>query len=108
MKPRHCIFVCVNERDGADPKGSCHAKFAPLVLQKFRAELDKRNIPTAEVKLIPSGCLGPCSEGVSVSIQPDNVWYGKVRALDVAEILDKHILGGEKVTRLELPDEALD
>src|SRR4051812_36796345 len=106
MKPR-LILVCVNQRDESDPKGSCHARFAPLVLQKFRAELDKRNIGSS-VRLIPSGCLGPCGEGVCVSVQPDNVWYGKVRALDVMEIVEKHIAGGEKVARLELPDEALD
>ena len=108
MKPRHNIFVCINQRDESDPKGSCHAKFAPLVMQKFRAELDKRGIPSGEVKLIPSGCLGPCSEGVTVCIEPDHVWYGKVRALDVVEIVEKHIVGGTKVDRLELPDEVLD
>jgi (2Fe-2S) ferredoxin len=107
MKPRHVIMVCVNSREAGDPKGSCHDKFAPLVLQKFRSELDKRSIG-GEVKLVPTGCLGPCSEGVTVCIQPDNVWYGKVKALDVLEIMDKHIVGGQKVARLELPDEALD
>lgn len=107
MKPRHCIFVCINQREESDPRGSCHAKFAPLVLQKFRAELDKRGVGS-DVKLIPSGCLGPCAEGVTVSVQPDNVWYGKVKALDVVEIVEKHIVGGTKVDRLELPDELLD
>jgi len=107
MKPRHMILVCVNQREAGHPKGSCHDKFAPLVLEKFRAELEKRGFG-GEVKLIPTGCLGPCSEGVTVCIQPDNVWYGKVRALDVMEILEKHVGQGEKVARLELPDEALD
>jgi hypothetical protein len=31
-----------------------------------------------------------------------------VRALDVIEILDKHIAQGQVVQRLQLPDEALD
>jgi (2Fe-2S) ferredoxin len=110
MKPTRCVFVCVNARDGSDPKGSCHEKFAPMLLQKFGAELDARGIG-GEVKLIPSGCLGPCSEGVTICVMPDNVWYGKVKPLDVAEILDKHVLAGDKavkITRLELPDEVLD
>ena len=106
MKPSHLIFVCMNQRDESDPKGSCHAKFAPLVLQKFRAELDKHGLTHA--RLVPSGCLGPCSEGVCVTVQPQNVWYGKVRAVDVIEIVEKHIKDGQTVTRLELPDELLD
>lgn len=105
MKPR-MILVCVNQREGGHPKGSCHDKFAPLVLEKFRAELDKRQI--SDVRLVPTGCLGPCSEGVTVCVQPDDVWYGKVRALDVATIIDQHIVNGTKVAKLELPDEALD
>lgn len=107
MKPERMILVCVNQREGGHPKGSCHDKFAPLVLEKFRAELEKRKVG-GQVKLIPTGCLGPCAEGVTVCIQPDNVFYGKVRALDVIAIVEQHVLGGKKVDRLELPDEALD
>lgn len=106
MKPRALIFCCLNQREADHPKGSCHDKHAPLVYEKLRAELEKR--AWGDVRLIPSGCLGPCSEGVCLTIQPDNVWYGKVRALDVIEILDKHIAAGQVVQRLQLPDEALD
>ena len=107
MKPNRVLFVCTFQREAGHPKGSCHDKFSPLVLEKFRAELEKRQVG-GEVKLVSAGCLGPCSEGVTMCVMPDNVWYGKVRAMDVVEIIEKHALGGEKVTRLELPDEALD
>lgn len=107
MKPERVLFVCTNQREAGHPKGSCHDKFSPLVLEKFRAELERRGVG-GEVKLVSSGCLGPCSDGVTVCVMPDNVWYGKVRALDVIEIVEKHAIGGEKVTRLELPDEVLD
>jgi (2Fe-2S) ferredoxin len=106
MKPR-LVFVCMNQRDPGDPKGSCHDRFAPLTYEKFRAQIDKRGLGD-KIRLIPSGCLGPCSEGPCLTIQPDNVWYGKVKALDVLEIVDKHLVQGQKVARLELPDEALD
>lgn len=105
MKPR-LVFVCMNQRDPADPKGSCHDRHAPLTFEKFRAVLDKQGL--TDVRLVPSGCLGPCAEGPCVTIQPDNVWYGKVKALDVLEIVEKHLIDGQKVARLELPDEALD
>jgi (2Fe-2S) ferredoxin len=40
-----------------------------------------------------------------VVVYPDGVWYSKVKPEDVGEILDKHIGQGQKVERLEIPDE---
>ena len=105
MKPK-LILICHNQRDADDPKGCCYDKHAPLVYEKFRAELEKRKL--SMVRLVPTGCLGPCADGVCVAIQPDDVYYGKVRAIDVAAIIDEHVVGGRPVQRLMLSDEALD
>ncbi len=35
-------------------------------------------------------------------IYPDGVWYAQVRATDVPEIVEDHILGGRIVERLTL------
>jgi (2Fe-2S) ferredoxin len=37
-----------------------------------------------------------------VVVYPEGVWYGKVGPADVAEIMEKHILGGQPVERLFL------
>ena len=47
-------------------------------------------------------CLGPCSFGASVVVYPEGVWYGRVTAKHVEEIVDRHIAGGKPVDRLLL------
>ena len=40
-------------------------------------------------------------------VYPDEVWYGGVTVADLDEIIDRHIIGGEAVERLVIPDEEL-
>jgi (2Fe-2S) ferredoxin len=35
-------------------------------------------------------------------VYPDGIWYAQVRAADVPEIIEEHLLGGRTVQRLEL------
>lgn len=41
-----------------------------------------------------------CEYGPAMVIYPEGVWYRYESEFDVEEILDKHILRGEQVTRL--------
>ena len=52
----------------------------------------------------PHGCLKHCSQGVTVAVQPDNVWYAKVTPGDLEEICTRHLEGGRPVERLLMPD----
>lgn len=56
-------------------------------------------------KVIPgvkmTGCHGFCSKGPLVVIEPQDIFYQKVRVSDVDEIVEKTILGGELIKRLE-------
>ncbi len=36
---------------------------------------------------------------------PEQVWYGHVTTADVVEIVERHLIGGNVVTRLALPDQ---
>ena len=47
---------------------------------------------------------GPCDTGPNVLVYPEGVLYGGVTKDDVAEIIDKHLLGGEVVERLKVPE----
>jgi (2Fe-2S) ferredoxin len=42
---------------------------------------------------------------VSVVVYPEQVWYGHVTVDDIPELVEKHIIGGEFVERLMLPDQ---
>jgi (2Fe-2S) ferredoxin len=35
-------------------------------------------------------------------VYPEQVWYGGVKAEDVAEIVDRHLIGGVPVERLRM------
>lgn len=51
-----------------------------------------------------AGCLKHCSRGVTIAVQPDNVWYASVTGDDVDEIVSSHLEEGCAVQRLEMPD----
>lgn len=53
-----------------------------------------------QIKVVKTGCFGFCEQGPIVKFMPERVFYVQVSPSDVAEIVEKHILNGEKVERL--------
>ena len=100
---RH-VFVCTNERAPDHPRGSCKLKGSPEVRDALKAELKKRGIAKV-IRANNAGCLDQCEQGVTMVVYPEQVWYGHVTLADVPEIVEKHLIGGEIVTRLLLPDQ---
>lgn len=100
---RH-VFVCTNERPAENPKGCCKAKGSVEVRDRFKAELAARGLFKI-VRANNAGCLDQCAAGVTVVVYPEQVWYGHVTVDDVPEIVEKHLVGGEVVARLALPDQ---
>jgi (2Fe-2S) ferredoxin len=98
------VFICVNERDEDDEKGCCAARGAKDVASAFKKKLYARGLKRI-VRPNKALCLDQCSEGVAVVVYPEGVWYGHVTVDDVDEIVEKHIVGGEPVKRLVIPDD---
>ena len=48
------------------------------------------------------GSVGFCAVGAAVMVYPDGVWYAQVRASDVPEIVEEHLVNGRPVERLAL------
>ena len=46
--------------------------------------------------------VGFCAIGAAVMIYPDGIWYAQVRASDVLEIVEEHLINGRVVERLAL------
>lgn len=97
---RH-VFICTNERPPGHPKGDCLSKGGPEVVQAFKAELAQRGLK-GSIRAQRAGCLDNCALGVSVVVYPEAVWYGHVTVDDVAEIVERHLVGGEPVERLRI------
>jgi (2Fe-2S) ferredoxin len=100
---RH-VFVCINERAADNPKGSCKLRGGVDVRDRLKAELSARGLSKV-IRANNAGCLDQCEHGVTVVVYPEQVWYGSVTPEDIPEIVEKHLLGGEVVTRLLLPDQ---
>ena len=100
---RH-VFVCTGK--------SCSANDSAAVLEAFGEELKSRCLqygkvskgcsPEGTVVLTECGSVGFCAIGAAVMIYPDGIWYAQVRATDVPEIVEEHLMNGRVVERLAL------
>jgi (2Fe-2S) ferredoxin len=100
---RHHVFVCENRRPEDDPRGSCGAKGSEAIRKALKEELKRRGLK-GTVRANAAGCLDACAFGPSVVVYPEGVWYSRVRVEDVPEIVERHLIGGEPVARLMLPE----
>jgi (2Fe-2S) ferredoxin len=101
---RHHVFVCTGK--------SCSAVGSAEVLEAFERELKARDIlfgkeakgKNSKGSIIVTECasVGFCAIGAAVMVYPDGVWYAQVRAADVPEIIESHLLNGRIVERLAL------
>lgn len=100
---RH-VFVCINERAADHPRGSCKLRGGVEVRDRLKSELTARGL-SKTIRANNAGCLDQCEQGVTVVVYPEQVWYGHVTVDDIAEIVEKHLIGGQVVTRLLLADQ---
>ena len=108
MPQRRCyLFVCTNRRPDDNPKGSCAAKGSEGVHQALKVELFKRGLAKLEARVCTASCLDQCATGVTVLVEPDHFFYGRVTVEDVPAIVDA-LETGARVERLVLGAEDLD
>ena len=103
-KRERYLWVCTNERVEGHPKGSCARSGAREVLDELKRLTAERGLKK-RVRVCGSTCLDLCHAGVSIAVEPDQVFYGRVQLRDVPEIVEA-LVHGKTVARLELaPDE---
>lgn len=103
-KPNKHVFVCTQGRPQGHPRGSCVEKGCAAIMEAFINEITARQLFDS-IAVTNTGCIGPCMFGPNVLVYPEGVMYGQVTPGDVAEIVEKHLLGDEQVERLKVPAE---
>jgi (2Fe-2S) ferredoxin len=101
-RPAIQILVCVNDRGPDAPKPSCAQSAGLEVYHRLKDEVKARGLRD-EVLVTRTGCLKHCSRGTTVTVWPDNIWYGHVGVDDALAILDAAVEGTGPVERLLMP-----
>ncbi len=77
----------------------CVASGSEPIFETLQKEIEKKGLDK-EVKVIQTGCLGLCELGPNILIYPEGSYYCQVKAEDVPEIVEEHLLKGRVVQRL--------
>ena len=99
LQRKRYLFVCINRRAEDNPKGCCAAKESEEVYKALKEEVAARGLAKLEARVCTSSCLDQCATGVTVLVEPDHFFYGRVTVADVPEIVDG-LVTGQPVNRL--------
>ncbi len=81
----------------------CLASDSDKVIKNLGAILKAKGL-SEQVQVIRTGCFGFCEQGPIIKIEPDNVFYVRVKPKDAKEIIEQHIINGNRVDRLLYKD----
>lgn len=76
----------------------CTSSKSPQILEEFKRVIKEKQIEN--VRVIKTGCFGLCAKGPIVIIRPEDTFYAMVKPEDCEEIIQTHIVEGNKVERL--------
>ncbi|KAB8330949.1 (2Fe-2S) ferredoxin domain-containing protein [Scytonema tolypothrichoides VB-61278] len=118
--PKYRVFICTKQRDANDPEGSCHNCGALEIYQAFQEEISQRQLEN-QVEIRRSGCLDHCEAGaVALIYQPklhepswlptkiqkkiatNKTYYGSLKRVDIAELVESHLVNGQPLKRCEI------
>ena len=69
------------------------------ILNAFKEVLKEKNLEK-DYLAVGTGCNGFCAVGPIVVVQPEGIFYQKLKVKDVTEIVESHLIGGKPVERL--------
>ena len=77
----------------------CTSSGSMKIADKLEEEIEAKGL-TEEIKIVSTGCFGLCALGPVMIIYPEGTFYSQVKAEDIPEIVEEHLLKGRVVTRL--------
>ncbi|MDD2422197.1 MAG: NADH-quinone oxidoreductase subunit NuoF [Heliobacteriaceae bacterium] len=69
------------------------------IVTALKAELAAKGLEK-EVKVVLTGCMGPCDMGPVMIVYPEGTFYRRVKPKDAATIVEEHLANGTPVRRL--------
>lgn len=84
------VIVCLGR--------SCRRYNSEKVLAAFKQQ--DLSVP---IELNTAKCLGQCGNGPMVLVEPEAVWYSRVRPQEVSSIVKRHLIGQSPVTEMLYP-----
>ncbi len=81
----------------------CASSGSNRLIELTREELAKRGLDE-NIQVRSTGCHGFCEQGPILIIEPEKTFYTKVKPSDIKDIIEKDVIGGEKVDRLLFKD----
>lgn len=95
------IFFCLNQREA--PKQCCAAAGSEALFHYAKSKIKSEQLDKQRnIRVNRAGCLGRCSEGPSLVIYPDGIWYRYETQSDIDEIIKEHLIHGKIVERLRI------
>lgn len=81
----------------------CNANDGQIIKDTLQNTIKAMNLsPTFQV--IGTGCNGLCAQGPNIIVQPEGVFYSRVKLEDIEELVESHCLKGKPLTRLMYQD----
>jgi len=77
----------------------CHASGTGQFQEALEKELQRQGL-AEEIKIIETGCNGFCAVGPVMLVQPEGIYYQKLKAQDVPHLVEEHFLKGRPVKKL--------
>ncbi|MHB8453555.1 MAG: (2Fe-2S) ferredoxin domain-containing protein [Acidiferrobacterales bacterium] len=98
---KYHVFFCINQRTNGET--CCAAKGSVAMREYAKEKVKKLGLAgKGGVRINNAGCLDRCEEGPVVVIYPEGTWYTYVDREDIDEIIDRHLVKGERVDRLRI------
>ena len=86
----HVLVCCGN---------TCAVRGGRALLQLLAKEVEQKGL-AHEIRVVETGCLGISEHGPAMVVYPEGVVYAGVKASDVPDIVEEHLLKGRIVERL--------
>jgi NADH-quinone oxidoreductase subunit F len=81
----------------------CHLTGSDNVKSALDNALQEKGLKN-QIQIVETGCIGSCSMGPVMTVLPEEIFYMKLQAEDVQELVESHLIKGVPVQRLMYHD----